>query len=75
MMTGGGVGACFAAAHAAIRPSPITLIMIIRLLFMRNNTLSKVSKTTYTDWCEARGIISHVSEDGRLPTEWLNEKK
>lgn len=47
----------------------------IRLLFMRNNTLSKVSKTTYTDWCEARGFPCHVSEDGSIPPKWLTYKK
>lgn len=46
----------------------------IRLVFMRDNTLSKNSKTTYTGWCEARGLISHVSEDGSIPAEWLSYK-
>lgn len=46
----------------------------LRLVFMRNNTLSKNSKTTYTDWCEARGITSHVAEDGTIPKEWLKKK-
>lgn len=46
----------------------------IRLLFMRNNTLSKNSQTYYTDWAKARGIPSHVAEDGTIPKEWLIEK-
>jgi hypothetical protein len=46
----------------------------IRLLFMLNNTLSKVSKTTYTDWCDKRGIICAVSKTGEIPESWLKEK-
>lgn len=47
----------------------------IRLLFMRDNTISKSSKTKYSDWCEARGIKYHVSADGKVPQEWLRERK
>lgn len=47
----------------------------LRLVFMRNNTLSKNSKTTYTDWCEQRSIKCCVCEDGNMPKEWLREKK
>lgn len=43
----------------------------IRLLFMRNNKIAKGSKTTYTDWCRARGIASAVSVHGHIPEEWL----
>ena len=32
----------------------------IRLVFMRNNRISKASKTTYTDWCAAHGIRCSV---------------
>lgn len=46
----------------------------IRLLFMRDNPISKTSKTRYSDWCEKRGIKYHVSEQGSVPEEWLNEK-
>lgn len=46
----------------------------IRLLFMLNNTLSKVSKTTYTDWCDKRGIKCAVSKTGEIPAEWIKEK-
>jgi len=45
----------------------------IRLLFMLNNTLSKVSKTTYTDWCEKRNIKCAVSKTGEIPEDWLIE--
>jgi hypothetical protein len=47
----------------------------IRLLFMRDNTISKSSKTKYSDWCEKRGIKYHVSSNGELPKEWLRESK
>jgi hypothetical protein len=43
----------------------------IRMLFMRNNPINKGSKTTYTDWCEERGIKYHVSLNGEIPDEWL----
>lgn len=45
----------------------------IRLLFMRNNKISKVSNTKYSDWCEKRSIKYHVSEQGNVPREWLDE--
>lgn len=47
----------------------------IRLLFMRDNTISRSSKTRYSDWCDKRGIKYHVSANGEIPKEWLNEKK
>lgn len=47
----------------------------IRLLFMLNNTLTKQSKTTYTDWCEKRSIKCAVSREGEVPAAWLKEKK
>lgn len=47
----------------------------IRLLFMRDNTISKTSKTKYSDWCEKRGIKYHVSADGHVPADWLKKKK
>lgn len=46
----------------------------IRMLFMRNNAISKSSKTRYSDWCEKRNIKYHVSANGSLPEEWLTEK-
>lgn len=47
----------------------------IRMLFMLDNTLSKVSKTTYSMWCEKRGIKYHVAKDGSIPQEWIDEPK
>lgn len=47
----------------------------IRMLFMTNNTLNRSSRTTYTDWCDKRGIICHVSSKGEVPMEWLQEQK
>lgn len=46
----------------------------IRMLFMLDNTLSKSSKTTYSMWSEKRNIKYHVSKDGDIPDEWLQEK-
>lgn len=45
----------------------------IRLLFMLDNTLNRSSKTTYSMWCEKRGIKWAVSKAGEVPEEWLNE--
>lgn len=45
----------------------------IRLVFMVDNTLSKASKTKYSDWCAKRGIKCHVSRSGELPKDWLDE--
>lgn len=45
----------------------------IRLLFMLNNTLSRASKTTYVDWCTKRGIKCHVSRQGEIPDEWIQD--
>jgi Phage endonuclease I len=47
----------------------------IRLVFMRDNVLSKNSKTTYSAWCAKRGWTYHVSPDGSIPKEWLKENK
>jgi len=40
-----------------------------RMLFMRNNPLSKGSKTTYGEWCDKHGIPWAVGTS--VPTEWL----
>lgn len=45
----------------------------IRFLFMRDNKITKQSKTKYSDWCTKRGIKYAVSESGRIPDEWLLE--
>lgn len=47
----------------------------IRMLFMMDNTLSKSSKTTYSMWCEKRGIKWAVSKTGVVPKEWLKKVK
>lgn len=43
----------------------------IRLLFMRDNKITKTSKTRYSDWCEKRGIKYAVSEQGHVPEDWF----
>lgn len=43
----------------------------IRLLFMRDNYLSKGSKTKYSEWAEKNGFKWSVSLEGHLPSEWL----
>lgn len=47
----------------------------VRILFMRDNTLSKTSKTTYTQWCAARGIHAAVHSGGEIPQEWLKASR
>jgi hypothetical protein len=47
----------------------------IRFLFMRDNKISKNSKTRYSDWCKKRGIKYAVSEHGHIPDEWLAEAR
>lgn len=43
----------------------------IRFVFMRDNKLSKDSKTRYSDWAKKKGVKFHVSEEGHIPMEWL----
>ena len=47
----------------------------IRMLFMRNNRLSKTSKTSYMDWAAKHGIKAHVSANGEIPQEWIDYDK
>ena len=47
----------------------------IRLVFQRDNPISKGSKTLYSTWCDKRGIKYHVSPDGSLPLDWLKTTK
>lgn len=47
----------------------------IRMLFMRDNYISKQSKTKYSTWCDKRNIKYHVSLMGTVPEEWLNDGK
>ena len=46
----------------------------IRILFMRNNKLTRTSKQTYGDWCDKKGIKWAVSTKGEVPDEWINHK-
>ena len=41
----------------------------IRILFSRDNKITKNSKTRYSDWCRAKGIKYAVKT---LPEEWLS---
>lgn len=43
----------------------------IKMLLQRDNTISKKSKTKYSDWAKARGIECVVSPQGIIPEEWL----
>lgn len=47
----------------------------VRMVFMRNNTLTKASKTTYTDWCDKRNIKCCVSPNGEIPKEWTKASR
>ena len=42
----------------------------LRIVFMRNNTLSKTSKTRYMDWATKAGYVCAV---GTIPSSWLKE--
>lgn len=42
----------------------------LRMVFMRNNTLSKNSKTTYGAWCDKHGFPWCIYPD--IPESWLN---
>lgn len=41
----------------------------IRMLFAKDNTISKNSKTRYSDWCEKRGIMYAIGTE--VPKEWI----
>lgn len=44
----------------------------IRFVFSNaKNRISKTSKTTYADWCEAKGFL--YADKGIIPAEWFNE--
>lgn len=47
----------------------------IRILFQADNTISRSSKTRYSDWCDKRGFRYHVSPQGILPPDWLKKKR
>lgn len=44
----------------------------LRLLFQRDNKISKTSKTTYSMWAEKHGIPCAI---GTVPEAWLEEIK
>jgi hypothetical protein len=44
----------------------------VRFVFMRDQTLSKKSETTYTDWCQKNGFLCAV---GVVPKTWLTKQK
>jgi hypothetical protein len=44
----------------------------LRMLFQRDQPLNKGAKTTYTAWCDKRGIPYAVGN--KVPKEWLAEK-
>jgi hypothetical protein len=46
----------------------------VRMLLMRNNKMSKQSKTRYGDWLDKHGIKWAVSEHGHVPDEWITEE-
>lgn len=41
----------------------------VRYVFMRDNKLSKNSKTKYSDWCKDNGFKYHVGNE--IPKGWL----
>lgn len=43
----------------------------IRLLFQRDNTLSKNSLTRYTEWCIKNGIVALVGDS--IPEDWITQ--
>lgn len=43
----------------------------IRMLFQKDNPITKTSKTKYSDWCTKRMIPYHISPNGELPASWL----
>lgn len=45
----------------------------IRMLFARDNTISKNSRTKYSTWCEKRNIKYAIGTE--VPAEWLEELK
>ena len=42
----------------------------LRLVFQRDNFLSKTSKTRYSDWAKQHGITFAL---GSVPTDWMRE--
>ena len=47
----------------------------IRLVFMKDQKIHKLSKTKYSDWCEKHGFKYIISPKGEIPDEWIREIK
>lgn len=45
----------------------------IRILFQRDQKLGKGSRTTYSEWCDKKGIIYAFGET--IPESWIEESK
>ncbi len=45
----------------------------IRIVFQRDNYLTKSKSSTYTDWAKKNGFPCHVGEE--IPLKWLKEVK
>lgn len=45
----------------------------IRLVFQRDNYLTKAKTSTYSDWARKHGFMYHVGEE--IPKAWLKEVK
>lgn len=43
----------------------------IRMLFHKDNTISRNSRTRYSTWCKKRGITYAIGD--RIPEEWIKE--
>ena len=48
----------------------------IKMLFMRDNKISRKSTTKYSDWCEQHGYDYAIEDrkNGSLKEEWLHEQ-
>ena len=45
----------------------------IKMLFHKDNTISRNSRTRYSDWCRKRQIDYHIGID--VPQEWIDDAK
>jgi len=45
----------------------------LRLVFMRDNKISRLSNTRYSHWAEANGFLYSIGTD--IPSAWLKEIK
>jgi hypothetical protein len=45
----------------------------IRMVFMRDNKISRVSETRYSTWAEANGFLYSIGTE--LPAAWIKEFK